>query len=73
MAELGLEVSAAAVAHRYAGLIDGFVIDLDDAASQPPSTVRFFSAATLMSTADDRLRLAQVVLQAADALASVDG
>ena len=70
MAELGLEVSAAAVARRYADLIDGFVIDLDDAASQLPAAVRFFGAATLMSSAEDRLRLAQLVLQAADALGS---
>ncbi len=68
MAELGLDVSAAAVARRYANLIDGFVIDLDDAGSQPPPGLKFFSAATLMSTTDDRLRLAQVALQAADAL-----
>ncbi|HEY1899310.1 MAG TPA: 2-phospho-L-lactate transferase [Steroidobacteraceae bacterium] len=68
MAELGLEVSAAGVARRYADLIDGFIIDLDDAASQPLSAVRFFSAATLMSTTEDRLRLANAVLQAADCI-----
>jgi LPPG:FO 2-phospho-L-lactate transferase len=68
MAELGLEVSAAAVAGRYADLIDGFIIDQEDAGSQPSRAVRFFSAATLMRTIDDRLRLAQVVLQAADTL-----
>jgi LPPG:FO 2-phospho-L-lactate transferase len=68
MAELGLEVSAGAVAQRYAGLIDGFVIDHADAASQPPVAVRFFSAATLMQTSADRLQLARAVLQAADAL-----
>jgi LPPG:FO 2-phospho-L-lactate transferase len=69
MAELGLEVSAAAVAGRYTNLIDGFVIDQEDAGSQGSAAVRFFSAATLMRTIDDRLRLAQVVLQAADTLA----
>jgi LPPG:FO 2-phospho-L-lactate transferase len=70
MAELGLEVSAAAVAHRYADLLDGFVIDRSDAAP-PPATagIRFFSAATLMNSAEDRLRLARGVLQAADELA----
>jgi LPPG:FO 2-phospho-L-lactate transferase len=68
LAELGLEVSAAAVASRYTGLIDAFVIDEGDAASQPPPGMQFFSAATLMSTTEDRLRLAQGVLQAADAL-----
>jgi LPPG:FO 2-phospho-L-lactate transferase len=69
MAELGLEVSAAAVAGRYAGLIDGFVIDQEDAGSQPPAAVKCFSAATLMRTIEDRLQLAQVVLRAADTLA----
>jgi LPPG:FO 2-phospho-L-lactate transferase len=69
MAELGLEVSAAAVAGRYADLIDGFVIDQEDVGSQGFAAVKFFSAATLMRTIDDRLRLAQVVLQAADTLA----
>jgi LPPG:FO 2-phospho-L-lactate transferase len=69
MAELGLEVSAAAVASRYADLIDGFVIDQEDFGSQGSAAVKFFGAATLMRTIDDRLRLAQVVLQAADTLA----
>jgi LPPG:FO 2-phospho-L-lactate transferase len=67
MAELGLDVSAAAVADRYTGLIDGFVIDQGDAVSQPPAGMEFFSAATLMSTTEDRLRLAREVLRAADA------
>jgi LPPG:FO 2-phospho-L-lactate transferase len=72
MTELGLEVSAAAVAHRYADLIDGFVIDQSDAVPSPPAaTARFFSAPTLMSTAADRLRLAQEVLRAADLLGAV--
>ena len=71
MAELGLEVSAAAVACRYTDLIDGFVIDSDDARSQPPPGVRFFSTATLMSTTEDRLRLAWEVLKAADLLGTV--
>jgi LPPG:FO 2-phospho-L-lactate transferase len=71
MAELGLEVSAAAVAARYTDLIDGFVIDQDDAPPQPPPRVRFFSTATLMSTTEDRLRLAREVLKAADLLGTV--
>src|SRR5947209_2356031 len=33
MAELGMPVSAAAVAQRYAGLLDGYVVDHSDAAS----------------------------------------
>ena len=70
LAELGLEVSGAAVARRYAGIIDGFVIDQTDPIPEPLPGVTFFSAATLMNSADDRLRLAQAVLQAADALSA---
>jgi LPPG:FO 2-phospho-L-lactate transferase len=70
LAELGLEVSGAAVARRYAGIIDGFVIDETDPIPVPLPGVTFFSAATLMNSADDRLRLAQAVLQAADALSA---
>ena len=68
MAELGLEVSAAAVARRYAGLIDGFVADQADPMPESPPGVRYFRAATLMNTVDDRLQLARAVLQAAAAL-----
>jgi LPPG:FO 2-phospho-L-lactate transferase len=70
MAELGLEVSAAAVARRYAGIIDGFVIDQTDPIPEPMQGVTFFSAATLMNTIDDRLRLAHAALRAADTLSA---
>jgi LPPG:FO 2-phospho-L-lactate transferase len=68
MGELRLDVSGEAVARRYAGLIDGFVIDQADPLPEPLQDVMFFSAATLMITADDRVRLADAVLQAADTL-----
>jgi LPPG:FO 2-phospho-L-lactate transferase len=68
MAELGLDVSGAAVARRYAGIIDGFVLDHADPLPEPQRDATFFRAATLMNTTDDRLRLAHAVLQAADAL-----
>lgn len=68
MAELGLEVSGAAVARRYSDLIDGFMIDRADPIPDPLPGVAFFSAATLMIDADDRLRLACATLQAADAV-----
>jgi LPPG:FO 2-phospho-L-lactate transferase len=68
MAELGLDVSGAAVARHYAGLIDGFVIDQADASPEPLPGITVFSAATLMNSTDDRLRLAHAVLQAADTL-----
>ncbi len=68
MAELGLDVSGASVARRYAGLIDGFVVDQTDSLPEPEAGVTFFRAATLMNTAEDRVRLAQAVLLAADEL-----
>jgi LPPG:FO 2-phospho-L-lactate transferase len=71
MLELGLDVSGAAVARRYAGIIDGFVIDQADPMPQPISDITFFAAATLMNSTDDRLRLAHAVLQAADMLRGI--
>jgi LPPG:FO 2-phospho-L-lactate transferase len=68
LTELGLDVSAAGVARRYAGLIDGFVVDHSDPAPEPLPGVTFVSAATLMSSVDDRLWLARAVLRAADTL-----
>jgi LPPG:FO 2-phospho-L-lactate transferase len=70
MAELGLDVSGEAVARRYAGIIDGFVIDHTDPLPESWQGIKFFSAATLMNTTDDRLRLAHAVLQTADRLAA---
>ena len=69
MAELGLPVSAVAVAQRYAGLIDGYVVDHADAASAAALGVAVTAAQTLMLTLDDREALARHVLAAADALA----
>jgi LPPG:FO 2-phospho-L-lactate transferase len=68
MTELGLNVSAAGVARRYVGLIDAFVVDQADPAPEPLPGVTFVSAATLMSSVDDRLWLARAVLRAADTL-----
>jgi len=70
MAELGLEVSGAAVARRYAGIVDGFVVDRADALPESWQDIKFFSAATLMTTSEDRLRLARAVLQTADRLSA---
>jgi LPPG:FO 2-phospho-L-lactate transferase len=68
LAELGFEVSGAAIARRYASLIDGFVIDHVDPAPEPLPGVEFWSAATLMQSTADRLQLAHTVLQAADSM-----
>jgi LPPG:FO 2-phospho-L-lactate transferase len=70
MAELGIEVSAAAVARRYADLIDGFVVDETDPPPRPLQGVTFFSAATLMNSVHARLRLAHAVLRVADTLSA---
>ena len=68
LAELRLDVSGEAVARRYAGIIDGFVVDHTDPLPESWADIKFFSAATLMNTTDDRLRLAHAVLQTADRL-----
>jgi len=68
MTELGLPVSAAAVAQRYAGLVDGFIIEDTDPIPDADAGITFFAAATLMRNDEDRLRLAHAVLGAADAL-----
>jgi LPPG:FO 2-phospho-L-lactate transferase len=73
MGELGLDASAAAVARRYAGIIDGFVVDQIDPIPPPLDGVTFFRAATLMESADSRLRLAQSVLHAAETLKAARG
>lgn len=71
MSELGLEVTPAAIARRYADFIDAFMIDVSDPMPEPVPDVKIVSAATLMTRIEDRLWLARAVLHAADALASV--
>jgi LPPG:FO 2-phospho-L-lactate transferase len=68
MAELGLDVSPAAVARRYTGIIHGFIVDETDPLPESQPRIKFFSAATLMRSTDDRRRLATSTLQTADAL-----
>jgi LPPG:FO 2-phospho-L-lactate transferase len=66
MTELGLPVSAAAVAQHYAGLIDIYVIDRGDTETASLPHVRTVKAATLMTTLADREALARAVLAFAD-------
>jgi LPPG:FO 2-phospho-L-lactate transferase len=68
LGELGLEVSGSAVARRYLGLIDGFVIDQVDPLPEALEGITFFKAATLMQSDDDRVHLARATLEAADML-----
>jgi LPPG:FO 2-phospho-L-lactate transferase len=69
MSELGLEVSAAAVARRYQDLLDGYVLDRADAAEAEKLGIPVTLAHTLMTTLADREELARSVLASADALA----
>ena len=69
MAELGFAPSAREVALRYAELIDIFVVDEVDAGMTAPPGVKIVVAPTLMTTLEDRERLARTVLAAADQFA----
>ncbi len=65
MSELGLPVSATAVARRYADLLDAYVLDHADAADAAGLGIPTTAAPTLMLTLDDRVALARQVLAAA--------
>ncbi len=68
MVELGLDPSAAAVARRYGGLIDAYVVDYADAGGTAIDGVTIVPANALMRTLADREALARTVLDAADAV-----
>jgi LPPG:FO 2-phospho-L-lactate transferase len=66
LAELGLEVSARAVARHYAGLINAFVLDQADAAYQEElenDGLRVLVTDSIMHSRPDRARLAREVLE----------
>jgi LPPG:FO 2-phospho-L-lactate transferase len=66
----GLEVSDAAVASHYAGLVDGLVIDKGSSPGGPTlSGVVMREADTLMTDADARVRVAREALEFAESLA----
>src|SRR5262249_36417462 len=69
MSELGLEVSATAVARRYRGLLGPFVFHRADAAPAAQLGSPVTLAHTLMTTLADREELARHVLASADAAA----
>ena len=71
MTELGMTASAASVAKRYGDLIDGYVMDVADAEEAADVAPKVTLAPTLMTNFQEREELARVVLEAADALASV--
>ena len=68
MAELGITPSAAAVAHRYGDLLDGYVVDYSDMDQVANIGPKVTLAQTMMTTLADREALARIVLQAAAVL-----
>jgi LPPG:FO 2-phospho-L-lactate transferase len=69
MAELGLQPSAAAVANRYASLLDGYILDSTDAALCPTLAMPTRATNTLMNSLHDREQLARDCLDFALELA----
>ena len=70
-AELGEDPGCVAVARRYRGLCDVFVLDSVDAREAKcveELGMRAVVAQTLMASEEDKVRLAQVVLQAASSV-----
>ena len=75
MAELGIPVSAEAIARHYHGLIDGFVLDEKDIALKSKIESLGIScsvANTIMNTESDRVQLARDVLDFARRLKGTD-
>ena len=68
MRELGVPVSADAIAQHYGELLDGFILDVRDAALQGHITVPVHITDTLMLSAADRTRVAAETLGFAAAL-----
>ncbi len=64
MAELGLPVSARAVAEHYGGLLDMFVAEPEDAPALASLPVRVIAAPILMRTLAEKTSLARVILGA---------
>ena len=62
MTELGLPVTATAVARYYGDLLDGYVLDHSDAAMAPDLGLPALVTATVMKTAEDKQRLAREVV-----------
>ena len=68
MDELGIPMTPTSIYEHYHGLIDAIVVDTDDADAAQQIPIPVFSTATLMSSLDDRLRLARFVLDCARSL-----
>src|SRR4051794_30401128 len=66
MAELGLPVDAAAVAHHYRDLLDAYIADEEDAGAVAGLEIPVMLTRTFMQSLADREALARTVLAAAD-------
>ncbi|RJF91277.1 2-phospho-L-lactate transferase [Sphingomonas cavernae] len=65
MAELGIDADNEAIARHYAGLVSGL---LHDSGDTPPTSVPAHSTATLMTSLDDKIRVARGAIAFAKAL-----
>jgi LPPG:FO 2-phospho-L-lactate transferase len=76
MQELGIVCSATAIAQHYRGLIDGLLIDNDDASLEADITdfgIAVKRSDIVMRSAEDRRTLANTVVQFAGELGSACG
>ena len=62
MAELGMAADSRSIARYYAGLVDGLLIDRQDAALAPDMPLPVKVTETFMQTLDDRIALARTCL-----------
>jgi LPPG:FO 2-phospho-L-lactate transferase len=70
MGELGIAATNAAIAHHYAGIIDGLIVDRTDEADIRGLPIPTLATDTLMNTLADRVALARDVLEFARQLAA---
>ncbi|MBI5958470.1 MAG: 2-phospho-L-lactate transferase [Chloroflexi bacterium] len=63
MPELGLEITPRGLLQYYAGLLDGLVIDESDQQERPVEGAAVLLTKTLMQTDEDKIRLADVILE----------
>lgn len=68
MAEMGIQVSADEIAHHYADLLDGYVLDVRDAHLRDRIALPVLVTDTLMLTPADRMRVARETLAFATGL-----
>lgn len=70
MEELGLSADAATVARHYSGLINGFVLDEEDARRERDLALPLLVTNTMMKTLDDKIALARASIAMCEKLRS---